>query len=110
MADGFCAPTVIYLILAVLSIAAHIIKIVLHPQSEVHVGNTTVSKDGLAVGSLIGSLLMVTLFTWILYTLCANGHEGWAWALIVFLFILPLLVVLVLFGAIFHMFAHSKEK
>ena len=110
MADGFCAPTVIYLILAVLSIAGHMIPIALHPGSEVHVGNTSLSKTGLATGSLLVSILVTAFFTWVLYKLCANGHEGWAWAVIIFIFIVPLLMVLALFGVAFHIFANSKKE
>lgn len=104
MSNGFCAPTVIYLVLAILGIVGHTLKLIIHPNPTVSVGNTHYNKSSAALVSLLMSALITGFVTWILYALCANGHEGWAWAILVFLvFLLPMLVVIVMISVALHL-------
>ena len=109
MSNGFCAPTVVYLVFAIFGIAAHTLKLVVHPNPKVTIGNTQYNKSSGALVSLLMSALITGCVTWILYSLCANGHEGWAWTILVFLvFLLPMLVVIVMIAVVFHL-GHAND-
>ena len=75
--SGWCAPTVVYMILAVISIFGAIV----HPEVS------STSERILMVGVQI---VATGLWTFLLYTLCANCYEGWAW----FLFLIPLFLAI----------------
>lgn len=73
--SGWCAPTVIYIVLAVLNV--------------------------LLLGKMYGSLLDARVLlsaafsafvAVVLYMLCAAGHGSWAWFILLFPFVLSLLI------------------
>lgn len=69
-ASGFCAPTIIILILAIIGIIFQIYEIAIKPQKGMH------------TLLLIMSLICSTIIVWGFHTLCSFNQEGWAWGII----------------------------
>lgn len=70
VASGFCAPTIIVLILAIIGIIFQIYEVAIKPQKGMH---TLV---------LILSLICSAIVVWGFHTLCSFNQEGWAWGII----------------------------
>lgn len=69
-ASGFCAPTIIVLVLAIIGIIFQIYEVAIKPQKGMH---TLV---------LILSLICCAIVVWGFHTLCSCRREDWAWGII----------------------------
>lgn len=75
--SGWCLPTVLYLALALVGMVMQM------------------SMDGYnETGMMVGHGLYVAFWTGVLYLLCSNCHEGWAWVVLLFPLILTGLMFL----------------
>ncbi len=79
MAKGWCTPLIIYAILAGISLLYTLIN----------------SSEKNQFSNFVLSLVWMFLWGIIMYKLCENGHEFWAW-IILFLPIILWLIVLLL--------------
>lgn len=88
MVSGYGAPTILAIVVYVLAVCSMIFNAVVLPHKVLQVV----------------ALLIFVIFAWLLcyglHTLCANGHEGWAWGVLG-------IKVLGGFSAGLYMFAHS---
>ena len=80
---SICAPAMIYLVLGIIAILAMIYQ----------------KYD---IIGILGKIIFISLWTWLLNYLCSTGHSGISWIL--------LLLPFILFGLIIYfIWSHVKE-
>lgn len=101
---GWCAPTIIYLVLAGIGILINTLHVVSCENDDLHVNGHRICSKTAGTWITVGlGVLITALFATLLYYLCANGHSGWAWfALIAKTLLVPLLMVVIAIALVAH--------
>lgn len=103
--SGWCAPTIIYVILSIFAITMNIYTVSKHPHKNFLFGKTRYSKEVINIIMAVVNVGITILFTYLLYYLCSKGLHFWAW----FAFFAKLLlgILIVLIGVVY--LKHSGE-
>ena len=97
--EGWCLPAVIYIVLAVISLILALLRDLTHLEKA--------QADQVRLITLLFHVGWVIIWTCVLYWLCANCHQGWAWVILFLPFFIGL-VVLVFGSALIVAFAAGR--
>ncbi len=88
--SGWCLPTVIYLILSIISVV-----------SSLFIDIGVFKEFGIIL--FFGHLIITSLFIYLMYWLCSNCNEKWAWFILLFPIITFLFIAIFAFGETYIM-------
>ena len=102
--SGWCVPTVIYAILAIISILINLFQA---PPENIDRDQYIKYK----LRNLLVQVVVASLWTLLMYWLCSNCHEGWAWFLLLVPFLFGLLLMFLVVGVIdFVLYSYQKQQ
>ncbi len=84
--SGWCIPTVIYMVLSIISILLQLFQ---DPPANLDRGEII----GYKVRVFLIQTIIASLWTLLMYWVCSNCHENWAWFILLFPFLLGLLLL-----------------
>lgn len=103
--SGWCAPTIIYTVLALITIILHLVMVIQQNNATVDATATpstspTTANDPTANWINFAINVVVSfLFGGLLFALCKNCYNNAAWAILIISFIISLLLI----GAVIYM-------
>lgn len=83
--QGWCLPAIVYLVLAVISLGLALLQDLSHLNED----------DAMRVktATFLFHVVWAAFWTWLLYWLCSNCHETWAWIVLFLPFFIGLAVL-----------------
>jgi ABC-type Na+ efflux pump permease subunit len=93
--DGYCAPTVIYIILVSISILVQFYVSFIQVTPEMQR-----LTPGQRLQSLLSMIVSSAIFAFVLYIICSHCHSGISWFLLLFPLIIFILILLLLIASV----------
>ena len=93
--SGWCAPTIIYVVLSIIATIINIDAVSKHPHKNFLFGKTRYSKEVINIIMAVVHVGIAILYTYLLYYLCSKGLHFWAWFALIAKLLLGILIILI---------------